>query len=413
MATNIQDVASYDTISHFDRIAALIQQTFNVLIDQLIKRRDTLCQEVAQLRDDFHNKESARVAAIEELEKTQNQMQQMSLKSNINLPVQEQAVIVFKEAKQKLCVPTPLPNLSFSCPTLSLLQSQIEQFGEVVQLKAPKYSEKKQPILRSAGKYGKGEKELDGRGLALDEVNEKVYIADFNNHRVQVLSFQGEFLSHFGEEVLSLPWGISVTDDYIFVTDIRSHTLFQFCKNSHQLLNRAGGKGWNEGQLSNPMGLSVDSNGDVFVADESNNRVSVFSNLLHYKHTIGQGSLSDPQDVKLTTDKVVVLDSSPNCIHFFSRSGDLLTSCVSQGKGPECLVCGPCFICLDCEQNLLVSDWGHHVIKILSNSGELLHTIGKKGGKKGEFIAPFGIAVAKSGILFVLSRNPNHSMQLF
>ena len=412
MATNIQDVAAYDTIAHFDRIATLIQQTFNVLIEQLIKRRDTLCQEVAQLRDDFHSKESARVAAIEELEKTQQQMQQMSLKSNINLPVHKQAGLLYQEAKQKLCVPTPLPNLSFSCPTLSLLQSQIDQFGEVVQLKAPKYSEKKQPIL-TAGKKGEGKKELNGCGLSLDEVNEKVYIADSVNNLVQVLSFKGEFLSHFGEEVLSRPWGISVSDDYIFVTDSGTHTLFQFCKNSHQLLNRAGGEGRNEGQLSNPQGLSVDWNGDVFVAEQWNHRVSVFSNLLHYKHTIGQGSLSRPKDVKLTTDKVVVLDCSPNCIYFFSKSGDLLTSCVSQGEGQECLVCGPYFFCLDCEQNILVSDCLHHVIKILSNSGELLHTIGRKGEGKGEFIQPYGISMSKSGILFVLSDNPNHSLQLF
>ena len=412
MATNIQDVAPYDTIAHFDRIAALIQQTFNVLIEQLIKRRDTLCQEVAQLRDDFHSKETTRVAAIEELERTQQQMQQMSLKSNINLPVHKQAGLMYQEAKQKLCVRTPLPNLSFSCPTLSLLQSQIEQFGEVVQLKAPKYSEKKQPIL-TAGKKGKGEKELSGYALSLDEVSEKVYIADTNNQRIQVLSFQGEFLSHFGEEVLALPWGITVSDDYIFVTDYGSHTLFQFCKNSHQLLNRAGGRGKNKGQLSNPLGLSVDWNGDVFVTDQLNNRVSVFSNLLHYKHTIGQGSLFQPTDVKLTTDKVVVLDWSPNCIHFFSRSGDLLTSCVSQGRGQECLVCKPFFFCLDCEQNILVSDCLHHVIKILSNSGELLHTIGREGKGKGEFIKPYGVAISKSGILFVLSYNPNHPLQLF
>ena len=412
MATNIQDVAPYDTIAHFNHIAALIQQTFNVLIEQLIKRRDTLCQEVAQLRDDFHSKESARVAAIEELERTQQQMQQMSLKSNINLPVHKQAGLMYQQAKQKLCVRTPLPNLSFSCPTLSLLQSQIEQFGAVVQLKVPKYSDKKQPIL-TAGKREKGEKELDSRGLSLDEVNEKIYIADTYNQRVQVLSFQGEFLSHFGEEVLCKPWGISVSEDHIFVTDIGNDELFQFCKNSHQLLNRAGGKGSNEGQLSNPLGFSVDWNGDVFVAELSNDRVSVFSNLLHYKHTIGQGSLRSPRDVKLTTDKVVVLDKSPNCIHFFSRSGDLLTSCVSQGGGQECLVCRPFFFCLDCEQNILVSDCLHHVIKILSNSGELLHTIGRKGKGKGEFIEPYGIAISKSGILFVLSYNPNHPLQLF
>ena len=409
MATNIQDVAPYDTIAHFDRIAALIQQTFNVLIEQLIKRRDTLCQEVAQLRDDFHSKESARVAAIEELEKTQKLMQQMNMKSNINLPVHEQAGLMYQEAKQKLCVPTPLPNLSFSCSTLSLLQSQIELFGEVVQLKVPKYSEKKQPIL-TAGKKGKGEKELNGSGLSLDEVNEKVYIADTFNQRVQVLSFQGEFLSHFGGEVLFRPWGISISDDYIFVIDGDIDTLFQFCKNSHQLLNKTDGE---EGLLSIPKGLSVDWNGDVFVADRSHDRISVFSNLLRYKHTFGQGSLLDPQDVKLTTDKVVVLDWSPNCIHFFSRSGDLLTSCVPQGVGQECLAYRPYFFCLDGEQNIFVSDCYHHVIKILSSSGQLLHSIGRGGIGKGEFIKPFGIAISKSGILFVLSHNPNYILQLF
>ena len=225
--------------------------------------------------------------------------------------------------------------------------------------------------------------EVDGMGWkSLDEVNEKVYIADTNNKRVQVLSFQGEFLSHFGGEVLSEPWGISVRGDHIFVTNYGSHTLFQSSKNSHQLLNKAGGRGMNEGQLSSPLGLSVDWNGDVFVAERWNNRVSVFSNLLHYKHTIGHGSLSFPYDVKLTTDKVVVLDLSPNCIHFFSRSGDLLTSCVSQGYRQECLVCRPYFFCLDCEQNILVSDCYHDVIKILSTPGSYYKPLEGKGKEK-------------------------------
>ena len=140
--------------------------------------------------------------------------------------------------------------------------------------------------------------------------------------------------------------------------------------------------------------------------------VSVFSNLLQYKQTIGQRSLRFPRDV-LTTDKVVVLDLSPNCIHFFSRSGDLLTSCVSRGEDQGCLVWNPHFFCLDCEQNILVSDLEHHAIKILSNSGELLHTIGREGNGKGEFIEPYGIAISNSGILFVLSDNPNYCLQLF
>ena len=410
MATNIE-IVPYDTMAHFHRIITQIEKTFNRLVNQLIKRRDVLCQIVTELRDDFHDKESARLAAIQELDQTQQQLKQMT-KSNLNVPTHKQAGFVYEQAKQQLCVATPLPNLSFSCPTLSLLQSQIEQFGEVVQLEAPCYAQKQQPIL-TAGTRGKGEKQLDGRGLSLDEVDEKVYIADYTNSRIQVLSFQGEFLSHFGEEELSRPCGIALTDDNIFVTDHQNHMLYQFCKNSNKLLNRAGGKGKYEGQLAYPMGLSVDWNGDLFIAETKNNRVSVFSYLLQYKRTFGEGSLFYPRDLKLTTDKVLVLDESTNAIHFFSRSGELLSSCVPQGDRHYYLVYAPWFFCLDGEQNILISDRKNHVIKILSNSGELLHTIGRKGTGKGELMYPFGIAISNSGILFVLSDNYNHSLQLF
>ena len=116
MASNIETVVPYDTVAHFDRIAARIEQTIDPLIGQLTERKATLLQEVAQLRDDFHNKEAARLTAVEELEQTQLQLQRMSLKSNVNLPVHEQAGLVYQQAKQQLCVPTPLPNLVLLLP---------------------------------------------------------------------------------------------------------------------------------------------------------------------------------------------------------------------------------------------------------------------------------------------------------
>ena len=412
MATNIPQMPAYDTMAHFDRVAAQIEQTFQQLIDQLIARKDCLLDKVLQLREDFHNKEATRVAALEELEKAQLQIQQISLKVNVNLPVHEQTGLLYQQAKQQLSAPTILPNLSFCCPALSLLQSQISQFGEVAESRAPDYSKKQQSIL-TAGKKGKGEDELSGIGLTLDEKHQKVYIADCNNSRVQVLSFQGEFLSKFGKEVLKRPWGIAITENHIFVTDNALHKLLQFSRHSHELINTAGVKGANERQLSYPQGLSVDKNGEVFIADTYNDRVSVFSKELQFQSCLGKGFLNFPQDVQLTPDKVLVLDWSLQCVHFFSRSGDLLTSCVTHGGGKECLVYRPSFFCIDAEQNLIISDYSHHNVKIVSNSGELLHTIGKEGNEKGEFKYPNGIAISNSGILFVLSFNPNYCLQCF
>ena len=134
---------------------------------------------------------------------------------------------------------------------------------------------------------------------------------------------------------------------------------------------------------------------------------------LQFKSTFGTHELNYPQDVKLTPDCVLVLDESPNCVNLFSRDGDYLSSCISQGREQNCLVCFPQFFCLDLSGNILICDCDHHCIKIFTQSGELIHSIGREGNKKGEFILPRGIAISNSGVIFVVSDNPNYSLQCF
>ena len=93
------------------------------------------------------------------------------------------------------------------------------------------------------------------------------------------------------------PWGISLTNECIFVTDTNHHTLFQFRKKDFKFLNRVGSRGNKEGQLYWPRGLCIDTNGDILIADSWNNRISVFSKILKYKNSLGIGQLYSPQDV--------------------------------------------------------------------------------------------------------------------
>ena len=248
-------------------------------------------------------------------------------------------------------------------------------------------------------------------GLFFDEDTQQIYIADYGNNRVQVMSLQGEFITRFGQDVLQGPWGISVNKDHIFVTDVGHDSLFKFCKNTLELLSST--KGSEELQLSMPCGLCIDINGDVYVADYFNHRIVIFSTNLQFKSTFGTHKLNSPRDVKLTPDCVVVLDWSPKCVHLFSRDGDYLSSCISQGKVQNSLLYHPQFFCLDLSGNILISDCDHHCIKIFTQSGELIHSIGREGNKKGEFISPCGIAISNSGVIFVVSDNPNYSLQCF
>ena len=410
MATNEPTNLPFNNLKQFDTVSTQILQTFETLINQLIARRDALLHKLSQLREDYTNKETTRLEAIRELEKTRKQLEEMSLKVNKNIPIHQQATQLYQEGLDNLQTPTKLPYPLFQCQTLKTLQSAVSEFGDVTEYEVPNYSLKKEPIL-TAGKRGKGEKELDAAGLFFDEDTQQIYIADYLNNRVQVVSLQGEFITRFGQDELQGPWGISVNKDHIFVTDVGHDSLFKFCKNTLQLLNST--KYSEELQLLLPSGLCIDTNGDVYVADSLSDRIVIFSTNLQFKSTFGTHKLNSPRDVKLTPDCVVVLDWSPNCVHLFSRDGDYLSSCISQGEEQNSLVCCPQFSYLDLSGNILISDRGHHCIKIFTQSGELIHSIGREGNKKGEFFLPRGIAISNSGVIFVVSSNPNHSLQCF
>ena len=413
MATNIPTIVPTNPMAQFDSVATRIHQTFDPLIAQLIARRDALLLELSQLREDSSNKEATRRTAIQEIETAQQQMQMLSIKENIGIRIHQRAADVYKQGLQQLETPTKLPCPHFTCPTLHKLESLIAEFGEVIDWEVPDYSLKREPVL-TAGKWGTGSKELKATGLTIDESNELIYVADRGNKRVQIVSFKGDFIKRFGQYKLKEPWGIAITSEHIYVTDIELHALFQFHKNSFQLLNRTGTEGHTDGQFDGPTGLCTDYSGDVFVADCYNNRICIFSHDLKFTSKLGIGQLYHPRDVKLTPDcQVVVLDESRKCVHFYSRNGHLLSSCVSRGYGPEYLVCLPWFLCMDIAGNLIISDWDNNSIKVISKSGHLIHTIGKEGNGIGELWRPYGISVSKSGVIFVVSDNANFSIQCF
>ena len=410
MATNQPTNEAVNQFHLYDNVAKEIENTFNPLIKQLIARRDALLTKLRTMKEDFVTKETTRRAAIEELERVIRQMKEESIKVNVNLEAQEKAIQVYQDQMERHQTPIKLPQPFFSCPTLHHLQTQIAEFGEVTEWELD-YSLKKKPVL-AVGKKGKANNELDEpRGLALDEPNQLIYIADYLNSRIQVVSFAGKFLKRFGQGILKLPWGIAVTEDNVFVTDSNLHALLQFSKKDYKLVRRTGTKGRGEGQLDYPSGLCIDYNGDVYIAEYGNHRVSVFSKDLNFLKQLFSQQLRSPLDVNVTPNSVVVLDLSPNCIHFFSRSGALLRSCVTQGR--DGVVYGPQFFCLDPAGNILITDNLRHNIKILSPSGQLMHTIGKRGHGRGELYCPDGICLSQTGTIFVVSSRINFGLQSF
>ena len=310
MATNEPMEVPVNEFAQFYRVATRITDTFESLIRQLIERRDSLLRELQAMKDDYFTKESNRKAARDELLATQQHLQELSLKVNENKDFHQQATDIYKERIHQLDTPTKLPLPFLSCPTLNELRAAIAEFGEVKECKLD-YSLKKQPVL-AAGMLGSNDNELcRAADLALDEVNQLIYIADWSNKRIQVVSSEGKFLRRFGQDILKEPWGISVMEDNVLVTDTVLHALLQFRKKDCKLVRRTGTQVAGEGQLDKPHGLCSDYNGDVYVADTRNNRVSVFSKQLQFLKCLGTQQLKAPVDVKVTPNSLVILDCSP------------------------------------------------------------------------------------------------------
>ena len=119
-----------------------------------------------------------------------------------------------------------------------------------------------------------------------------------------------------------------------------------------------------------------------------------------------------PYDVKLTTEEIYILcpEDSP-CVHVFNHTGHKIRSLITCGKGVQ--VSRPSYFCLDTKSNLIISDCLADQIKIFSNEGDLLRTVGERGKELGMFDYPYGLDLISDLKLVTVSLNNNYRLQIF
>ncbi|MBS3909780.1 MAG: hypothetical protein KGZ93_09180 [Actinobacteria bacterium] len=116
-------------------------------------------------------------------------------------------------------------------------------------------------------------------GIAADNSG-KIFVSDSNNARVQVFAANGEFLRLFaqpGGDALALPRGMALDGKgRLHIVDTLKHKVFVFTKEG-RFLYSYGKFGTDDGGLSYPNGIAIDTtSGKIYVADKTNNRVSVW-----------------------------------------------------------------------------------------------------------------------------------------
>ena len=276
-----------------------------------------------------------------------------------------------------------------------------------------------QPVdhLTAVAKRGQAPGELwYPRAVAIDPATNRIYVTEggFCFPRVSIFSEFGEYLNSYTHNSMKAFWGIAIHGNKLYVTDDCIHSVFHLkIYADFSLVARQGSSGSGLGQFYRPRQLSISPNGDVYIADQSNHRIQILDCFLNPIRVVKHPSMRKPCDVKLTTDEIYVLSSKDSlCVHVFTHTGDKIRSLITRGFTKEMQVLEPFYFCLDTKKNLIISDSLRRHIKIFSNEGSLLHTIGGHGHQVGMFIQPQGLALISNLKLVAVSNNHNYGLQI-
>jgi 4-amino-4-deoxy-L-arabinose transferase-like glycosyltransferase/DNA-binding beta-propeller fold protein YncE len=172
---------------------------------------------------------------------------------------------------------------------------------------------------------------------------------------------------------------------------------------SGQLLWETGSCGSGQGQFQSPHGITVDPQGNIWVADTGNQRVVGMNASGKFFKTFGQngggkGQFLQPYDLIVEPDgNLVVLDSgSQNFLQRFSQSGEFLAS-----FGSTLGVYSPRGLGIDRAGNIYIADTGNARLAKISPSGDLLAEWKSEAGKLA-FNQLVSVAVAANGSLYVV-----------
>ncbi len=134
--------------------------------------------------------------------------------------------------------------------------------------------------LFSWGDYGTDPGQFNLPHSVCTDPQGRVYIADRENHRIQIFDDQGNYLEQWNN--LHRPCGLHIRDDLVYIGQLKTEQAVNSdypnigaCVTIHDLSGRCLARlgdirpGEGPGQFIAPHGLSVDSRGDIYVGEVS------------------------------------------------------------------------------------------------------------------------------------------------
>ena len=402
-----------------DPTEASIHECFNNIIYRLNQRREEMITEFRERMEEKQAAATIRVNTLQQLTDSKADLQ-THMRENLLRSMREKMVEDIDNRMKQLQLVEKETEVVFECNTRQLEQT-ISVLGHLIEreiISIPDYPALLQPSI-SVGKKGIAEGELDFRdGVAFDEKSKLIYVSDGGDYNetgnISVFSITGEYIDRFSEGLYYWPHGIAMSEDNIvFISDYGSHCVYKFQLPKFQLVTKVGKKGNGVGEFNTPQHLTVTTDKSVLVADRGNDRIIVMDTDLKHKRYITHQSMTRPNDVEVNDSKLYVLSAKDNpCLHVFSLTGEKICSLITRDDSGNAQVQRCYSFCLDKIQNFLMADNKAQNIKVFSQEGVLLHTLGGTQDKD-KTIKPSGITLTDNNNIICTSVYTNFQLHIF
>ncbi len=176
-----------------------------------------------------------------------------------------------------------------------------------------------------------------------------------------------------------------------------------------------GARGAGKGELDSPVGIAVDGNGNILVADTNNGRIEKFSPTGNFLTSLGskgtgQGQLGAPNGIAIDRPgNIYVADASNHRVQKLAPDGTF----IAEWKGPDAGFYGPRRIAIGPDDSIYVVDQGRTRIVKFRPDGQVLAVWGSKGNGDGQFNDHTSVAVDSTTNKVYAADPINRRIQVF
>ncbi|NJO18474.1 MAG: choice-of-anchor D domain-containing protein [Thioploca sp.] len=288
-------------------------------------------------------------------------------------------------------------------------------------------------------------------GVAVDSIG-NLYIADWQNHRIRKVDSAGNITTVAGtgaagyngeglatDKMLNLPRDVAVDSaGNLYIADAGNHRIRKVDSAGNMTTVAGIGIEGDDGDgmatvkmLANPLGITVDSAGNLYIADTNNNRILKVDSIIGNMTIVIPSAISSvlprlPRDVALgSASDLYIADSGNHRILKVDSTGNETIVAGTgtagydgEGVATSKMLNDPGSIAVDSNGNLYIADRQNQRIRKVDSAGNMTTVAGTGiAGYDGEGMAtskmlnePNGIAVDSVGNLSIAERK-NHRIR--